>query len=305
MLTREAWNALLKILEEPPPGHLHLRHHRAPEDRTDCGPHPLPLPAVRLPPGRGGDIVTASGGAGEEGAEASGRGAPDHRPEGGWGDAGRALAHLDQVLALSEESGGRSSRSAGSWGWSEEERYLRALRPSGGRGPGRPLPPRGGPPGPGVRPGGVLPRAPGGLRTLLRLRVGGDGADLRGAPRRGARGWRGARERPAHGAVRGRRPRPDAGDGGRAGDRGKPPEQPNQPRVLLELLLLRFSYLDPAAVELEAESWRPSDGSPSGSGNGGADLHRERCRTGRLQDLLEKEPGLRPAVEELDLELVD
>ena len=34
MLTREAWNALLKILEEPPPRRgVRLRHHRAAEDR--------------------------------------------------------------------------------------------------------------------------------------------------------------------------------------------------------------------------------------------------------------------------------
>jgi hypothetical protein len=31
----------------------------------------------------------------------------------------------------------------------------------------------------------------------------------------------------------------------------------------------------------------------------------DQARAGRLRDLLEKEPGLRPAVEELDLELLD
>ena len=37
MLTREAWNALLKILEEPPPrAGLRLRDHRAAEDRPSC-----------------------------------------------------------------------------------------------------------------------------------------------------------------------------------------------------------------------------------------------------------------------------
>ncbi len=45
MLTKEAFNALLKTLEEPPrPRQIHVRHHRAGE-----GPpyHPLALPALR------------------------------------------------------------------------------------------------------------------------------------------------------------------------------------------------------------------------------------------------------------------
>ena len=39
MLTREAWNALLKILEEPPPRRgVRVRHHRAAEDRATAAP---------------------------------------------------------------------------------------------------------------------------------------------------------------------------------------------------------------------------------------------------------------------------
>ena len=53
MLTREAWNALLKILEEPPPRRrVRLRHHRAAEDRHDRGAGAVPAAALRLPPHR-------------------------------------------------------------------------------------------------------------------------------------------------------------------------------------------------------------------------------------------------------------
>jgi hypothetical protein len=41
------------------------------------------------------------------------------------------------------------------------------------------------------------------------------------------------------------------------------------------------------------------------AGNGGARVSVGEARSGKLEDLLEKEPGLRPAVEELDLELLD
>jgi DNA polymerase III subunit gamma/tau len=49
---------------------------------------------------------------------------------------------------------------------------------------------------------------------------------------------------------------------------------------------------------------REGDGSGTGAGSGGR-ISQGEVRTGLLQDLLEKEPGLRPAVEELDLELMD
>ena len=50
MLTREAWNALLKMLEEPPPRRgVRLRHHRAAEDRGRRGAGAVAAPALRLP----------------------------------------------------------------------------------------------------------------------------------------------------------------------------------------------------------------------------------------------------------------
>ena len=55
MLTREAWNALLKILEEPPPGGgVRLRHDRTAEDRPGGRAGDVPAPALRLPPDRPG-----------------------------------------------------------------------------------------------------------------------------------------------------------------------------------------------------------------------------------------------------------
>ena len=55
MLTREAWNALLKILEEPPPRRgVRVRHHRAAEDRRHRRAGALPAAALRLPPDRPG-----------------------------------------------------------------------------------------------------------------------------------------------------------------------------------------------------------------------------------------------------------
>ena len=61
MLTREAWNALLKILEEPPPRRgVRVRHHRAAEDRRHGGAGAVPAAAVRLPPHRAGGHPRAS-----------------------------------------------------------------------------------------------------------------------------------------------------------------------------------------------------------------------------------------------------
>jgi DNA polymerase III subunit gamma/tau len=69
-------------------------------------------------------------------------------------------------------------------------------------------------------------------------------------------------------------------------------------RTALEGALGRHYAGNPTIRILEAEGASP------GSGNGGR-VSQGEVRTGLLQDLLEKEPGLRPAVEELDLELMD
>ena len=93
MLTREAWNALLKILEEPPPRRgIRLRHHRAAEDRGHGGAGALPAAAVRLPPHRSRRHPRPPpGGAGRRGHRGGrGRAHPHRAPRRRW-DARRAL----------------------------------------------------------------------------------------------------------------------------------------------------------------------------------------------------------------------
>jgi hypothetical protein len=62
--------------------------------------------------------------------------------------------------------------------------------------------------------------------------------------------------------------------------------------------------LDPHFAGTPEIRVKEGDDSGSGAGSGGR-ISQGEVRTGLLQDLLEKEPGLRPAVEELDLELMD
>jgi DNA polymerase III subunit gamma/tau len=62
--------------------------------------------------------------------------------------------------------------------------------------------------------------------------------------------------------------------------------------------------LDPHFAGTPKIRVREGDDRGSGAGSGGR-ISQGEVRTGLLQDLLEKEPGLRPAVEELDLELMD
>jgi DNA polymerase-3 subunit gamma/tau len=105
-----------------------------------------------------------------------------------------------------------------------------------------------------------------------------------------------------------------------------------QPRVLIELLLLRLSYLD-RTVDLE-ELLGALGGAPEAEGSafrlaprtspvtpavkpelkavlkssapeGEARISTADVRAGRLEDLLRSEPGLGPAVREWDLELLD
>jgi DNA polymerase-3 subunit gamma/tau len=168
-----------------------------------------------------------------------------------------------------------------------------------------------------------------GIRTLLRLRVGGGGSDL---PQERRTSWEEKAELFDPGElVRMLGMAAELETGGSL-------RRTSNPRVLLELLLLRFSYLD-RTIELrqlfdaiggdasggdsprkisnsssktEAVS-QPAKDSPLlaafkeklGEAEESSRITVDQARAGRLRDLLEKEPGLRPAVEELDLELLD
>ena len=72
MLTKEAWNAFLKTLEEPPPQHrLRPRHHRGAQGDGDDR---RPLPALRLPaPLAGADLRGAEAGRRRRGDRGRGR----------------------------------------------------------------------------------------------------------------------------------------------------------------------------------------------------------------------------------------
>jgi len=72
--------------------------------------------------------------------------------------------------------------------------------------------------------------------------------------------------------------------------------QERGPLSALEAALARHALGEPAIRIRALEN--PESG-------GGGRISAGEVRTGQLQDLLEKEPGLRPAVEELDLELLD
>ena len=242
MLTREAWNALLKVLEEPPDRVIFIFATTEPEkieqtaapilsrcQRFDFRRLAVPEIVQRL-----GEVLA------REGTDA-----PDEalrliarKADGGMRDA---LSLTDQVLSLSggESVGVDIVRRI--LGVIEEDRFLQLFDLLSAR----------------DRPGlftlvedlldqgydlvefynGLLE----GLRTLLRLRVGGQPADL---PADRAEEWRARADRFAPGdLVR------MLGLASELETRGSL-RRSSQPRVLLELLLLRFSYLD-RTVELE------------------------------------------------------
>ena len=388
MLTREAWNALLKILEEPPPRVIFIFATTEPQKigqtaapiLSRCQRFDLRRVGVEDIVGRLKEILEKEGfAASEEALRIIAR-----KADGGMRDA---LSILDQVLALSE--GPVSAEAVRTvLGVVAEERYLELFELLS------------------IRDRAALfsfvdalvdeghdlvefyHGLMGAIRALLRLRVGGGNADLP-VDRREA--WASSAARFGAGdLVR------MLGMGAEL-ETGGSLRRSTQPRVQIELLLLRFSYLD-RTVELDellaalggagqpapepehpnavlpdaaadtpadpsrqvagqvagednqhgsAESWRPSppeEAAPARPNPGGAgQLFRDETRTsgasdssgpararpdlreivqtriaeregrvssrdvqaGALRDLLEEEPGLAPAVEELDLELLD
>lgn len=242
MLTREAWNALLKVLEEPPERVIFIFATTEPEkieqtaapilsrcQRFDFRRLAVPEIVRRL-----SEVLAQEGAqAPEEALRLIAR-----KADGGMRDA---LSLTDQVLSLSdgESVGVDSVRRI--LGVIEEDRFLHLFDLLSAR----------------DRSGlfklvedlldqgydlvefynGLLE----GLRTMLRLRVGGQPADL---PVDRVDEWRSRADRFAPGdLVRMLGLASELETGGSL-------RRSSQPRVLLELLLLRFSYLD-RTVELE------------------------------------------------------
>ena len=242
MLTREAWNALLKILEEPP-ARVHFIFATTEPQKIEQTAAPILSRCQRFDFRRVGaaDIVTRL----EEVLEREGTSAaPDalriiaRKADGGMRDG---LSLLDQVLALSDgEVTTESVRRV--LGVVDEERYLElfdllAARDRGGLftlvetllDEGYDL----------VEFYHGLMEA---LRTLLRLRVGGRDEAL---PEERREAWAARASNFAPGdLVRMLGMAAELETGGSL-------RRTTQPRVLLELLLLRFSYLDRT---LEVES---------------------------------------------------
>ena len=242
MLTREAWNALLKILEEPPPRVIFIFATTEPQ-KIEQTASPVLSRCQRFDFRRLGllDIVKRL----KEVLQSESTSAPDEalrmiarKADGGMRDG---LSILDQVLALSE--GELTSETVQDvLGVISEERYLQLFDILIER----------------DRRGlfelveslmdhgydlvefyhGLME----GLRTLLRLRVEGGAPDL---PEHSREQW----ERRAHrfGAADLVRMLGMAAEIETQGSL----RRTAQPRVLIELLLLRFTYLD-RTVELEA-----------------------------------------------------
>ena len=118
MLTREAWNALLKMLEEPPPRRgVRLRHHRAAEDRRRRGAGAVAAPAVRFPPDRSGrDPGPAAAGARRRRHRGGRRRAHAHRAARRRRHARRA-ERARPVPELRRRARSRPSGCARSSGW--------------------------------------------------------------------------------------------------------------------------------------------------------------------------------------------
>ncbi|MEX1258179.1 MAG: DNA polymerase III subunit gamma/tau [Gemmatimonadota bacterium] len=371
MLTREAWNALLKILEEPPPRVIFIFATTEPQ-KIGQSAAPILSRCQRFDFRRVGvaEIVARL----EEIVEREGLRATDdalrviaRKADGGMRDG---LSILDQVLALSEgEVSGEAVRRV--LGVVADDRYLEFfdLLERGDRGAIFRLVEE------LLDQGYDLIEFYYGLmdavRTLLRIRVGGDAGDI---PEERRSGWEEhARFFEPADLIRMLGMAAELETGGSL-------RRSAQPRVLIELLLLRFSYLD-RTVELE-ELLGALGGAPEGDGSafrpaprrspmapvGGARFEpapghvpsRGRLatqpspnagqapspppaaavppppesgkalaesgletawkpgateeearvstadvRAGRLEDLLRAEPGLRPAVRALDLELLD
>jgi len=342
MLTREAWNALLKILEEPPPRVIFIFATTEPQ-KIEQTAAPILSRCQRFDFRRvgSGEIVARLteilGREGMKGSEEALR-VIARKADGGMRDG---LSILDQVLALSDgEVTSEAVRRV--LGVVEEERYFQLFDLLASR----------------DRSGlftliedlldqgydlvefyhGLME----GIRTLLRLRVGGGGSDL---PQERRSSWeeKAALFDPGE-LVRMLGMAAELETGGSL-------RRTSNPRVLLELLLLRFSYLDrtielrelfdalggdaPTPVERaspprpepktrpEPKGEKPAPSAEEaraprkegpllaafkekmGEAGEGARITVDEARAGRLKDLIEKEPGLRPAVEELDLELLD
>ena len=241
MLTREAWNALLKIIEEPPPGVIFIFATTEPQ-KIEQSASPILSRCQRFDfrrlgvaeiVGRLRVVLDLEGGeASEEALRLIAR-----RADGGMRDA---LSLLDQILSLSEgEVTAESTRRV--LGLVAEEKYLELFDLLASRDRG-----------------GLLRLIEEvideghdlyefyrgmveGFRTLLRLRVGGDRAEL---PEEREEQWRERADRfGAADLVRMLKLAVEAEVQGGLRRSG-------QPRVLLELLLLRYSYLD-RTIELE------------------------------------------------------
>jgi DNA polymerase III subunit gamma/tau len=243
MLTREAWNALLKVLEEPPDRVIFIFATTEPE-KIEQTAAPILSRCQRFDFRRIGvaDIVHRLA----EVLEREGSEAPEdalrliaRKADGGMRDA---LSLTDQVLALSDGHGVSLAMVRRILGVVEEERFLHLLDLISARDRG------------GIFQlvqelldqgydlvefyHGLLDT----LRVLLRLRVGDPVAEL---PEEGRPDWIARAELFEPGdLVRMLGMAADLETGGSL-------RRSSQPRVLLELLLLRFSYLD-RTVDLEA-----------------------------------------------------
>ncbi|MEX0936204.1 MAG: DNA polymerase III subunit gamma/tau [Gemmatimonadota bacterium] len=260
MLTREAWNALLKILEEPPPRVIFIFATTEPQ-KIEQTAAPILSRCQRFDFRRVGvaDIVTRL----EEVLQGEGTEATEEalrliarKADGGMRDA---LSILDQILALS--GGGISGETAREvLGVVGEDRYLQLFDVLSERDQAalfvliQTL----------LDEGYDLVEFYHGLmdhlRSLLRLLVGGDPGDL---PEESVEPWteRAGRFQPAD-LVR------MLGMAAELETEGSL-RRTQQPRVLLELLLLRFTYLD-RTIDLES-LLTTLGGAPSGpSGDTGA-----------------------------------
>jgi DNA polymerase III subunit gamma/tau len=260
MLTREAWNALLKILEEPPPRVIFIFATTEPQ-KIEQTAAPILSRCQRFDFHRVGvaEIVDRL----REVLEWEGSTASDEalriiarKADGGMRDA---LSLTDQILALSDD-GVDAAAVRQVLGVVEEERYLELfdLLTSGDRA--------------GIFSlveelldqgydlvefyHGLLEA----LRILLRIRVGGEGADLP-EERRGEWADRAGRFQAAD-LIR------MLGMASELETTGSL-RRTNQPRVLLELLLLRFSYLD-RTLRVEELLQALGGGEPLPDGDGGS-----------------------------------
>ena len=244
MLTREAWNALLKVLEEPPPRVIFVFATTEPQ-KIQQAAAPILSRCQRFDFRRIGvsEIVVRL----QQVLAAEGHDAPEdalrtlaRKADGGMRDG---LSLLDQVLAL---SGGEITQEAVRrvLGLVEEERYLELLDILQQRRPGEIFPFVQGLLDEGYDLSEFYSGLVDAFRTLLRLRLTPDeevpelSREVRGAfqeravlyqPEDWVRTLSLASELEASGSLR------------RSGN----------PRLLLEMLLLRLSYLD-RTVELEA-----------------------------------------------------